>query len=109
MTDARLSGYARQIARAGLRWERGPWRTDLQMRYYFDHYAADPSQRNSAPYNSNYGTADVKLRYQATHATSIAAGIDNLFARRQPVNFNGRGSTIDPPTRFAYLELRHAF
>lgn len=106
---ARLTDHARQIARAGLRWERGRWRADVQARYYFDYYAADPNMRGSAPFDSNFGTADIKVRYQATEKASLAFGIDNLFARRQPINFNSMRSTIDPPTRFVYLELRHAF
>lgn len=107
-TGARLTEHARQIARAGLRWERGRWRTDLLARYDFDYYAADPGARGSAPFDSNYGTTDIKLRYQATGKTSLAFGIDNLFARRQPINFSARGSTFDPPARFLYLELHHA-
>lgn len=109
VTGTRLPEHARQTARAGLRWERGPWRADVLARYYFDYYAPDPNVRNSAPFNSNYGTADIKVRYQATANTSVAAGIDNLFGRRQPINFGARGSTFDPPARFIYLELRHAF
>lgn len=108
-TGERLTEHARQIARAGLRWEGGRWRADLLTRYYFDYYAADPNTRGSTPFDSNYGTADIKVRYQATEKTSLAFGIDNLFARRQPINFSARGSTFDPPTRFFYLELRHAF
>lgn len=109
VTGARLPEHARQTARAGLRWERGSWRADVLARYYFDYYAPDPDKRDSVPFNSNYGTADVKVRYQATTNTSVAGGVDNLFSRRQPVNFGARGSTIDPPARFVYLELRHAF
>ena len=106
-TGARLAEHARQTARAGLRWHDGHWRVDVQARYYFDYLAADPNQRGSTPFDSNYGTADVKLRYQLAKRTALSFGIDNVFARRQPVNFSARGSTFDPPTRFAYLELRH--
>ncbi|WP_313300097.1 TonB-dependent receptor [Diaphorobacter sp.] len=107
-TQTRLTGHARQIARAGLRWNHDRWRADVLARYYFDYYAADSSQRGSAPINTNYGTADLKVRYRAAANTSIALGVDNLFARRQPMNFNSRGSTMDPPTRFFYLELSYA-
>lgn len=106
-SGARLAEHARRIARAGLRWQGGRWRADMQARYYFDYFSADPNQRGSTPFDSNYGTADIKLRYRLAKRTALSFGIDNLFARRQPVNFSARGSTFDPPTRFAYLELRH--
>lgn len=108
-TKERLSGLARQIARLSVQYQYGPWTANLHHRHYFDFYAADPSLRNATPFNSRYGSTDLKLRYQLTRQWQLYTGIDNLFNQRQPINFGARGVTMDPPARFAYAGVRYEF
>lgn len=108
-TDQRITGIARQIARAGIRYVQGPWRVDVIGRYYLDFYAADPAARAGVPFDTNYGTLDLKAQYAWSRGLTLAVGMDNVFDRQQPVNFGARGSVIDPPVRFAYVSAEYRF
>ncbi len=108
-TKHRLTGMARHIARLGIHYEQGAWRADLHHKHYFDFYSPDPHVRAGAPFNSRYGTSDLKLAYSFTRAWQLYAGVDNVFNQIQPVNFGARGVTMDPPARFIYAGARYEF
>jgi outer membrane receptor protein involved in Fe transport len=97
------------MARLGVAYTRGAWRVDFRTRHYSDYWNADPAIRGSAPFNSSYGTADLRLEYRATKALALALGIDNLSDKRQPINWSNTGATMDPPARFVYLNARYSF
>lgn len=107
-TGQRLTQRSRQVWRANLRYEQGPWRADLLTRYYVDFYNSDPAIRNSAPYNTNYGTTEFKLDYLLAPHWTFSAGMQNIFNRQQPVNWNNVGAVMDPPARFLYANVRYS-
>ncbi len=108
-TGARLTQRSRVMARLGVAYTRGAWRVDFRTRHYSGYWNADPAIRGSAPFNSSYGTADLRLEYRATKALALALGIDNLSDKRQPINWSSTGATMDPPARFVYLNARYSF
>ena len=77
-------------------------------RYYVDFYNSDPAIRNSAPYNTNYGTTEFKLDYLLAPHWTFSAGMQNIFNRQQPVNWNNVGAVMDPPARFLYANVRYS-
>lgn len=101
-TGSRLLGRPGTITRAAIRYDRGPWSTDLQARYYGNYYNTHNSVRG-ATLVSDYGTTDIKVAYRMTTMFSLAAGIDNIFNRMTPDNWGAQYSLADPPTRFAYV------
>lgn len=107
-TGQRLTQRSRQVWRGNLRFEMGPWRADLLTRYYVDFYNSDPAIRNSAPFNTNYGTTEFKLDYLLAPHWTFSAGMQNIFNRQQPVNWNNVGAVMDPPARFGYVNVRYA-
>jgi len=107
-TGQRLTQRYRQMWQGNLRYEQGAWRADVITRYYLDFYNSDPAIRGSLPFNTNYGTTELKLSYGMGGWTA-SAGVQNLFNRAQPVNWNNVGSVMDPPARFFYGNLRYAF
>jgi len=108
-TGARLTQRARQVWRGSLRYESGPWRADLLARYYVDFYNSNPLVRGSPAYNTDYGTTDIKFDYLPAPGWTLSAGVQNIFDRAQPVNWNSTGAVMDPPARFIYGNVRYAF
>lgn len=108
-TGARLTQRARWLGRLGARYEVGPVAAELRTRQYRGYWNADPAIRGSAPFATAYGTADLRLDWQAWAGLTLAAGIDNLGDRRQPVNWSNTGATMDPPARFVYFSGRYRF
>ena len=111
-SGARLTQRARNTYRLASRYERGPWRADLQGRYlkgYFASVAVTPPAATPAPTDSNYGVADLKVSYRVNPAWTVALGIDNLTDRRQPANYSSTGSVQDPPGRFYHVSTRYRF
>lgn len=105
----RLQGLARQIARLSVEYAACAWIVNLHHRQYFDFYAADPNLRNASPFNSRYGTTDLKVRYKVSTQWQLYAGVDNVLNQHQPINFGARGVTMDPPARFLYAGVRYEF
>ncbi len=108
-TGARLTQRARANLRGSLRWREGPWQVDLRHRQWFDYYNTDPAIRGSAPFNSQMQHTDLRLSYFWRPNLELALGMDNLFDKRQPVNWSSTGATTDPPARFIYGSLRYRF
>ncbi|MFN8066825.1 MAG: TonB-dependent receptor [Vicinamibacterales bacterium] len=108
-TGARLTGRARANARGALRVERGRWRIDLRGRQYIGFYAADPNTRTGPAFETNYGTADMKVELKLTPMLSVSGGVDNVRNRRQPVNFSSTGAILEPPARYGYVGARLGF
>jgi outer membrane receptor for ferrienterochelin and colicin len=108
-TGARLTQRARSIVRLAMRYASGPWRTELRLRRYGDYWNADPALRGSAPFSTNYSTADLRMDYQVNAGLSLSAGLDNLNSARQPINWSNTGANMDPPARFAYFSARYRF
>lgn len=108
-TGARLTQRARWLGRLGARYGFGPVAAEVRTRQYRGYWNADPAIRGSAPFATSYGTVDLRLDWQAAPGLTLAAGIDNLGDRRQPVNWSNTGATMDPPARFFYLSGRYLF
>lgn len=108
-SKARLTARARQNARGALRFQHGRWRADLRGRQYIDFYAADPNLRTGPAFDTDYGTADVRVEFKVHQQLSVSAGLDNVRGRRQPINFSSTGAILEPPARYGYLGLRLGF
>lgn len=108
-TGTRLTQRPRWLARLGARYDFGPVAAEVRTRQYRGYWNADPALRGSAPFASSYGTVDLRVDWKAAPGLTLAAGIDNLSDRRQPVNWSNTGATMDPPARFFYLSGRYLF
>jgi outer membrane receptor protein involved in Fe transport len=108
-TGARLTQRARWLGRLGARYDFGPVAAEVRTRQYRGYWNADPAIRGSAPFATSYGTVDLRLDWKAAPGLTLAAGIDNLGDRRQPLNWSNTGATMDPPARFVYLSGRYLF
>lgn len=112
ITGARLVQRARHTFRAGVRWTADRWRVDLRGRYLKDYWASPQVPAGTPippPVSTDFGIADVKLTWDIDRSWSASFGIDNLFDRKQPVNFSATGSVLDPPGRFIYLSGAYRF
>ena len=108
-TGARLTQRARWLGRLGVRQEFGSVAAEVRTRQYRGYWNADPAIRGSTPFETSYGTVDLRLDWKAAPGLTLAAGIDNVGDRRQPVNWSNTGATMDPPARFFYLSGRYLF
>ena len=109
MTGERLTGRAEQVFRAGVSWANGPFQANLRARHFDSVWGADPSQRGSAPFSSDYTVADIQLGYDFSEKLGISVGIENVFDELTPVNWDRTGQIEDPAGRYAYVSLRYAF
>lgn len=108
-TGERLQRRARHELKLAATWERGPFAASLAARGSFDYLSTDSSQpRGSAPYNSDFVTADASFAYELNNGTKLTLGIENITDRQAPDNFYANRSTPDPAGRFIYFttELR---
>ena len=108
-TGVRLTARARSNAKGALRFEYQRLRIDLRGRQYTDFYAADPNSRTGPAFNTDYGTADLKVDVKVSSTVSLSAGLDNLRSRRQPINFSSTGAILEPPARYGYVGARVGF
>jgi outer membrane receptor for ferrienterochelin and colicin len=108
-TGTRLTQRARWLGRLGARYDFGAVAAEVRTRQYRGYWNADPAIRGSAPFASSYGTVDLRVDWKAAPGLTLAAGIDNLGDRRQPLNWSNTGATMDPPARFVYLSGRYLF
>ena len=107
-TDDRLTGRARHTVKAALIYSAKRWRATVRGRYIGDFFGIDPDDRARPAFDTNYGVADVNVRYDLTEQAALSFGIDNLFDEQVPDNWSSNGTIEDPPGRFVYLSLRYA-
>lgn len=108
-TGGRLSGRARDNLRLGLRFTQGPWQADLRHRHWFGFHAADPNARTAPPFNSTHSHTDLRLAHRWSPQVETALGVDNVFNKRQPLNWSAVGGTMEPAGRFFYATVRYGF
>lgn len=109
ITDTRLTDRPTWAAKLSLQWQQGPWQTNLRLRHVRDWYAADPSVINSAPFNTDYTVASIRIAYALNQKTELFGGIDNIGDRLMPVNQTSRGTPDDPGSRFFYAGISARF
>lgn len=109
ITDTRLTDRPTWAAKLSLQWRHGPWQTDVRLRHVRDWYAADPGVINSAPFNTEYTVASLRIAYALNQKTELFGGIDNIGNRLMPVNQTSRGTPDDPGSRFFYAGINARF
>lgn len=109
ITDTRLTDRPTWATKLSLQWQQGPWQTDLRLRHVRDWYAADPSVINSAPFNTDYTVASMRIAYALNQKSELFGGIDNIGNRLMPINQTSRGTPDDPGSRFFYAGIKARF
>lgn len=110
LTDQRLQDRARHTVKLSATYQDGPFAATVRGRGFFDYFAIDAgAPRGTAPESSNFGTMDVNLRYDINDVVSLSLGVDNIFDRQVPDNYNSNGAIEDPAGRFVYLTTEVSF
>lgn len=104
-TGSRLTGYARNSAKASLVFDKEWFSFYTNYRHYFDYYALDWTKpRGSAPVDRDMGIVDVKVAFRFLNHHAFSVGVDNLFNEKTPSNYIRGAAPNDPGERYYYIQ-----